>query len=156
MQTGLGVARALDGRQVGGGGEVSNFSIQGEQVTARELPQMKLFLASYRNPNVRLFRRNVVAKTVQDIHTGRIHQINSGIAGQCDVYGYRRGGQVFEIEFKAQRGKLSDEQERWKDFCEGWGIPWLLLRAEADKSDLTIVRKWTHELDNFLIGTHPP
>lgn len=112
---------------------------------------MKLFLASFRHPRARLFRRNILNITAQDLHTGSIFQARSGIKGQCDVYAYMRGGRGVEIEFKAQRGKRSEGQEAWRVFCQAWGIPWVQLEA-VDGDDTATLAKWTRELNEFLKG----
>lgn len=112
---------------------------------------MKLFLVWYRHPRARLFRRNIINTPVQDLHTGQVWQAKSGIKGQCDVYAYLRGGRVVEIEFKAEKGKRSEEQEAWRAFCRMWGIPWVCLSA-IDGDDEGTIAKWTRELNEFLKG----
>lgn len=120
-------------------------------MTAREVPQMKLFLASFRHPRARLFRRNILNITAQDLHSGAVFQARSGIKGQCDVYAYMRGGRGVEVEFKAQKGKRTPEQEVWRAFCQVWGIPWVQLEA-IDGDDAGTIAKWTRELNEFLKG----
>lgn len=112
---------------------------------------MKLFLASFRHPRARLFRRNIIDTPVQDLHTGHVWQAKAGIKGQCDVEIRMRGGMSVEVEFKAQKGKRTPEQEAWRAFCVGWGIPWVQLEA-LDGDDAGTIAKWTRELNEFLKG----
>ncbi len=122
----------------------------------REVPQMKLFLVQYRSKYVRLFRRNIIDKTVQDIHTSRIHQVKAGIVGQADVYGYVKCNTVsqhaipLEIEFKAAGGKLSDEQLHWEEWCKQWGIVHTRMVAQATETDLQLILRWTSELNKLV------
>jgi len=77
-------------------------------------------------PMLRLFRRNVAFIKVDN------RAIRAGLKGQADLYGYIRGGRVIEIEIKAAHGKLTPEQEAWRDWCQEWGIPHLVLWAHDD------------------------
>ncbi len=120
-------------------------------MTAREVPQMKLFLASFRHPRARLFRRNIIDTPVQDIRTGQVWQAKSGIKGQCDVEVRMRGGMSVEVEFKAEKGKRTPEQEAWRLWCVSWQIPWIQLEA-IDGDDAGTIAKWTRELTEFLKG----
>lgn len=138
---------------------------------SREIPLMREFLAQYRHPRVRLFRRQVIDKTVQDVHSGRVHQVKAGIKGQADVYGFIKtfvpvhttsGVKIagythdpsiavpFEVEFKAERTRVSAEQERWKEFCAEWGIPHLILRARIGESQEQTLTRWNSELDELV------
>ena len=120
----------------------------------REIPLMREFLASYHNPQVRLFRRNILDKTVQDIHTSRIWQAKAGIKGQCDVYGFIkapiRKALPIEIEFKGPKTRTSPEQERWCQFCSDWGIPYLKLQAQADEEAVITLMRWADELNALV------
>lgn len=131
---------------------------------SREIPLMREFLAAYRHPLVRLFRRNIFNKTMQDINTGKVHQVKAAIKGQADVYGYIKGMQSpnvisgafhrhavpFEIEFKAEKTRVSDEQENWRNFCREWGIPHLILRAQPGDGPVFTVHRWTEELNKLV------
>jgi hypothetical protein len=132
----------------------------------REIPLMTEFLGSYRHPRVRLFRRNIINKTVQDIHTGKVHQVKAGLTGQADCYAFVRSQQPvygvgnkrigwtakqgyaipIEIEFKGAKTPVSDEQVNWRFFCGEWGIPHLVLRASYDEEPVETVKRWTTEL----------
>ena len=136
----------------------------------REIPLMREFLARYRHPLVRLFRRNILDKTVQDIHTGRVHQVKAALKGQADVYGFRKTCQrvysasgvvigatnglgpavPFEIEFKGERTPVSEEQKRWRAFCEDWGIPHLVLRARVGEEQEVTLLRWIDELNKLV------
>lgn len=110
-----------------------------------EASLMRAFLgrASYEFKNFRLFRRNIGVMQVKD----RIFK--AGIRGQCDLYGYTRSGHVIEIEVKAL-GKLNPDQERWRDWCRFWGVPWLLLEARKDEFPAQTLDRWIDELRRFL------
>lgn len=95
--------------------------------------------------NVRVFRRNVGA-----IETNHGGLFIAGIKGQCDVYGFVRGGYAFEVEFKAASGRVSEHQQKWKSFCESWGIPWLLLQARANESVEKTLDRWDSEFRDFI------
>lgn len=117
-----------------------------------EVPLMKLFLANYRNQKVRLFRRSIFDRNMQDLHTGRVHHLKSGIVGQCDVYGFIQSSitRPIEIEFKGAKGLLSKEQKAWRAFCSTWSIPYIELRAVAGESDAQVISRWSLELDKAV------
>jgi hypothetical protein len=102
-----------------------------------------LVRASSEIPNLRLFRRNVGALKVSERRMFR-----SGIPGQCDLYGYERGtGRVVEIEIKNVRGRLTQAQERWRDWCREWGIPWVLCDVSLlDPSPDATVTRWIEQI----------
>jgi hypothetical protein len=138
----------------------------------REIPLMKEFLGAYRNPRVRLFRRNIINKNMQDLHTGKVHKVNAGIKGQADCYAFVRASKPvvgtaglivgwtltqgtainIEIEFKGARTPTSDEQKQWRAFCQEWGIPHIVLRAAHDEEPLQTMARWTREL-NAIVAT---
>jgi len=105
-----------------------------------ELQKLLLLAAPAALPNIRLFRRNTGVATYGE------RKVKFGIKGQCDLYGLLRGGQHWEIELKSAVGSLSLDQQRWRDFCEGWKVPYVLLKAlHGDSTDRTIAR-WITEL----------
>lgn len=121
-----------------------------------ELPLMKKFLGSYRHPDARLFRRQIIDKTVRELRSERVHQLKAGIKGQADVYGFVRVNMTkfapipIEIEFKGLKTKVEPEQEMWRQFCENWNIPHLILRAAHDETDEQTLTRWAFELDKFI------
>lgn len=113
-----------------------------------EIDLMKLFQheASMMLPMARLFRRNIInTKTAAGWHA------KSGVRGQCDLYAYVRGGKVIEIETKTRRGRLSQEQQNWKDFCQAWSIQWIQLKESKWETPEETVARWVREL-RFAIG----
>lgn len=112
----------------------------------REGPLMRGFMAraAYEFPEIRIFRRNVGVLQVQD----RIFR--SGIRGQCDMYAYMKCGRVIEIEVKAAGGRLTPDQEHWRDWCRGWGIPWVLLQAEASELPARTLNRWVAQVHELL------
>jgi hypothetical protein len=100
-------------------------------------------------PDVRLFRRNVSAGKVEGGGYMRV-----GEPGQCDLYALRRGSPKaeawhFEIELK-RFTKLSPAQERWRDWCEDWGVPWTCLQVHKGELPGETIERWLRELRKFL------
>lgn len=130
-----------------------------------EIPLMREFLAHYRHSQVRLFRRNIIDRTVQDIHNNRVFQAKAGIKGQCDVYGFIKfastTGQGYdtisllrsiplEVEFKGPKTRTTSEQESWRHFCIKWNIPYAQLRAKEEESTSQTLTRWTEELHQLI------
>lgn len=108
--------------------------------------QSALLLAAPRElPNVRFFRRNVgVAKM-------RGTTVSFAVPGQCDLYGYLRlTGRVVEVELKSATGTLGPEQRDWRDWCEKWGIPHIVLKAKKDETVEQTVKRWCEELKTMI------
>lgn len=94
-------------------------------------------------PHGRIFPRHVGL-----FKTARNTPISIGIKGQADAYGWVpvwlptgiKDGKVqglmvavhFEVEAKAGKKGLSDEQKDWKAACEATGVIYILLREEND------------------------
>jgi len=94
--------------------------------------------------DVRLFRRNTGLVRMQDDRVFR-----AGIPGQADLYALGRGGQHYEIECK-RYGRLGESQERWRDWCLAWGVPWLLLEVRKGEVEVETIDRWMSELRAFL------
>jgi hypothetical protein len=94
-------------------------------------------------PHVRLFRRNTGMIPVDD------RMFRAGIPGQCDLYALAKGGRHFEIECK-RFGRLSEAQERWRAWCFGWGVPWLLLEVRRTEQPAETVTRWVREVSEFV------
>jgi hypothetical protein len=90
-------------------------------------------------PDVRMFRRNTGIIQLES------RVFRAGIPGQCDLYAIGKGARHFEIECK-RFGKLSEPQERWRDWCRSWGIPWLLLEVAKGEVPAETVHRWIDEL----------
>lgn len=101
--------------------------------------------ASSELPHVRLFRRNVGMTSVG----GRTFR--SGIKGQCDLYVLARGGWYGEVELKRYT-KLSEDQERWRDWCNQWGVPWVCLSVSKGEEPAATLARWCGELRQFVPG----
>ena len=91
-------------------------------------------------PDLRLFRRNVMVARVE----GR--SVRTCIKGQCDLYGYIRGGKTIEVELKSAKGRMRPEQRAWAAWCVGWGIPHLVLKAQAEETVEQTVERWCDEI----------
>ncbi len=127
-----------------------------------EIELMRMFLASYRHSRVRLFRRNIIDKTVQEMRTGRVIQMKAGLPGQADAYGFIRNPQIslldrlelppipIEIEFKGQKTRVSPEQKNWRAFCDEYQVPYLILRAGVEESSGFTITRWTDEMHRFV------
>jgi len=107
--------------------------------------QVKLLLeAPKRLPDLRLFRRNVIAVRVEE------RTVHAGIAGQADLYGYVRGGRVLEIELKGVGRPLNPKQKLWQAWCLEWSVPHVVLRAERGETAEETVERWIGELAGMI------
>ena len=109
--------------------------------------QTKLLLeAPNRFPDLRLFRRNVGSAVMKGGYT-----VQFAIPGQCDLYGYVRGGRAIEVELKNVGEKLKPDQRIWAAWCAEWGIPHIVLTAMKGETDEQTIDRWCEELRLFLI-----
>jgi len=76
--------------------------------------------------------------------------LRAGIKGQCDLYAIERGGRHFEIELKGPTGSLRPEQRLWKEFCEFWGVSYMLLRMNIGESAESAASRWCDEISQKL------
>lgn len=121
-------------------------------MTCSDLPQMNetellmKFIAEVPEhmPHVRVFRRTIVNADV--VKNGRHFHMKAGIKGQCDAYCYVDGGRVVELEMKAAKGRLLEEQKAWRAFCHERRIPHLVLRARPGEHPARTVERWITEL----------
>lgn len=113
-------------------------------VTESQLQVALLLAAPARLPSLRLFRRNVVAVRIEE------RTVRAGIKGQCDLYGYVRGGRIIEIELKSATRRSTPEQVVWAEWCKAWGVPHLLLRAAKDETVENTVNRWCFELERLI------
>jgi hypothetical protein len=95
-------------------------------------------------PNVRVFRRTIINAEVA--RGGRSFRLKAGIKGQADAYAYVDGGRVVEIETKAAKGRLLEEQHAWRAFCSERRIPHIVLRARIHERPSETVDRWITEL----------
>lgn len=102
-------------------------------------------------PDVRVFRRNIINRVVEE--HGRKYTLRNGIPGQGDAYALVRGGRHIEIETKAAKGRMRDEQWKWRAFCRDWGVPHLVLCAREDEAAEATVERWIAELGAVLAVT---
>jgi hypothetical protein len=106
----------------------------------------------YAFPDVRFFRRNVMAGKREGGGYLRV-----GEPGQCDLYGIgasdasREGENArhYEIEIK-RYDKLSPAQEHWRDWCREWGVPWLLLEVRKGELSPVTIHRWVEEMRTWL------
>ena len=121
--------------------------------TAHESDLMRAYQEAipYHLPNVRIFRRNIMAA-----HLSGGHFVRAGIPGQCDLYAYVKGRDSIgpwpdapaipiEIECKGARAKWTDAQKKWRAFCEEWRIPYLALEARKDETPGETIVRWVEE-----------
>ncbi len=106
-----------------------------------ELQQHFMHAASVALPNVRLFRRQVM-----NVEVKPGVRVRAALVGQADLYWITRGGRHGEIELKAARGRLSEAQLRWAAWCRGWGVPYLLLKAERGEEPANTITRWVDTL----------
>lgn len=95
----------------------------------RDLQNHFRIWASERIKDVRVFVRSVGVFELED---GRVFR--AGLRGQSDLYAITKGGRHIEIEVKSKTGKLTPDQERWRDWCQSFGVPWFLLKPEGDET----------------------
>lgn len=121
----------------------------------QELVKRTKVLATKTFPqNLRLFDRHVGLFYKKRVTGGNIEylpiQINR--KGMADVYGVfsletRTGFKLplhVELEFKTGSGKLTQDQETWRDFCRAMGWAWYLVRdekvfIEEIKRDISVI-----------------
>lgn len=94
-------------------------------------------------PRHRFFSRSVALIAVGD------RKFKTGIPGQADIYVLGRGGGHWELELK-RYGSLSEAQERWRDWCAEWQIPWMCLDAKKSESPPETIARWVEELRPWL------
>lgn len=109
-------------------------------VRESELQARLLGAIPSRIPSLRLFRRMVGAAEVRGA------TVSFGVKGQADLHGYWQGGRGIEVELKAAGGRLSEEQKRWRSFCERWGVEHRVLTARADETAEETIERWLSEL----------
>ena len=96
-------------------------------------------------PDLRLFRRNVGSARVRG---GAV--VTFAIAGQCDLYAIEKTtARHIEIELKSATGSLEPDQRAWRNFCESWGIPHAVLKAQKDETLDDTIGRWCRELKNL-------
>jgi hypothetical protein len=112
-------------------------------LTTEHTLQAALLLAAPRLlPDLRLFRRQVMRVQLPDPE----RTIAVGIRGQSDLYGLLRGGRHIELELKAAGGVMSKNQLVWQAFCQGWGVPHLVLRGRVNEDAHETVERWIGEI----------
>ena len=91
----------------------------------------------------RFFRRNTGIIKLED------RVFRASLPGQCDLYVIGRGGWHGEVEIK-RYGRLNAAQERWRDWCREWGVPWILLEADKSEQVTATIERWVVELRAWL------
>ncbi len=85
----------------------------------------EIMLAVGSMPEVRLWPRSVGC--ARHIHTNSI--VRYGVVGETDIDGIIKGGRRLAIEVKTGRGKLSKEQESWRDMLIRFGALYIEARS---------------------------
>lgn len=111
-----------------------------------QLQSRLLLVAPERLPALRLFRRNIGEARMRGGYTVRF-----ALPGQCDLYGYVRGGRVIEIELKAPGRGLSADQRTWRAFCLEWGVPHVVLTGRKEETVDETVERWCGELKALTV-----
>lgn len=83
------------------------------------------YLGTY--PDVLAWRNNTGA--IPDAK-GRV--VRFGLVGSSDIIAVRSGGRVVFVECKAARGRLSTQQERFRDRVVSLGAAYIVARSVAD------------------------
>lgn len=118
------------------------------RLTETDLLHMFIERAPFALPHVRVFRRNVINRAVEI--DGRTVHLRNGVPGMGDAYALVLGGRHVELETKSARGKMRDAQESWAEWCHGWGVPHLVLRARRDEAPDQTIARWLEELRAIL------
>ena len=108
----------------------------------------RLFLAELPKmlPDLRLINR-VVGNFEASGGPGQPNRsVNVGIKGLPDLHGWRRGGAAVEVELKAATGRMRPEQERFRAWCQQWGIQHYVLQARKDETPEQTVSRWIEEI----------
>jgi hypothetical protein len=124
----------------------------GEKMSLESQLQTALLLAAPgRLPSLRLFRRNVGEARMRGGYT-----VSFGLPGQCDLYGFVRGGRVIEIELKAAGKKIKpgSDQDKWRAWCLEWGVPHVVLTGGKGETVGETVERWIRELANLIQEEH--
>jgi hypothetical protein len=106
-----------------------------------------MYRAAREVPDARIFRRNVAFIKTDE------RAFRAGLKGQADLVVYVKGGHVIEIELKSRRGKLSSEQENWRNWCRSFGVPWLHLQALQNETTEQTVERWVREFRALVLRT---
>lgn len=116
-----------------------------QRALEHDYKQALLARAAVEWPAHRFFSRSVALIAVGD------RKFRTGIPGQADVYILGRGGRHWELEIK-RYGSLSEAQERWRDWCLAWEIPWMCVEASRSEAPAETLVRWVRELDPWLRG----
>ena len=115
----------------------------GEEWQMNETDLLHLFIkrAPFALPYLRVFRRNVL-----NVETKQGFRARNGIKGQADAYAIVHGGRHVEIETKAARGVMAEQQKAWRAFCQTFDVPHLVLRARPAEPPGETVNRWIEEM----------
>ena len=113
------------------------------RVLESDLQRALLLRVSTEFRDHRFFRRNTGIIKLED------RVFRASIPGQCDLYVIGRGGWHGEVEIK-RYARLNAAQERWRDWCREWGVPWLLLEASKRELSGATVERWVCEIALWL------
>jgi hypothetical protein len=118
-----------------------------KKATETELRRFYVAACTSKFGDVRLFIRNVSVIPIED------RFVRSSISGQADVWGllYRPPYPMhIEIELKNVHTKDTDEQIKWRAYCDEHGTPFLYMRAQTDHTPAQIIEDWVQRTDVWL------
>lgn len=107
------------------------------QMGERDLVRLFIEQVPYALPEARVFQREIL-----NVETAQGWRARAGVAGQADCYALVKGGRHIEIEAKAVKHKWYARQLAWRQFCQEWGIPYLVLKANTGESPTQTVERW--------------
>ena len=63
--------------------------------------------------------------------------VASGTPGAADIWFVWQNRQHCEVECKRRdgKGRLSEKQKKFRDFCKATGIPWVAVKSEKELMD---------------------
>ena len=95
--------------------------------------QQRILLELGNRSDLRVWRQNTGALINQHGHL-----VKFGLQGSADILGIiKPHGRFLAIEVKAPRGKLTAQQERFKQMIEGHGGLYILARTLEDVKNIT-------------------
>jgi hypothetical protein len=90
--------------------------------------QARIAIRLGKRRDVRLWRQNTgVGRTMDGKRVTRF-----GVEGGGDLSGIVLGGQRLEVEVKSARGRQSEQQQRFQQMIESFGVIYVLARSEDE------------------------
>jgi hypothetical protein len=118
-----------------------------KKATETELRRFYVAACTKKFLDVRLFIRNVMTMEIEDRH------VHAGIKGQADVWGHLFRDPYpmpLEIELKNVNTRDTDQQKKWRAYCERNRVPYLYMRAQKNDTPVQVIADWVRQTDDWL------